>query len=190
MDTMHPQSYNETLTDQDYENIEEGQLRKSTSPKRSNAGLSAAFRRGNTFGPPPKGTESSNKEIDREATLQSLLTNPLKTMVSKNKRRFLWEDYDLDLAYITDNIIAMGFPSENIEAIYRNSLDEVQSFLHARHPGHYKVYNLCSERKYSKEKFEGNVIEFPFEDHNAPPFELIFKCCEDMVQMQTFSTSG
>jgi|JI6StandDraft_1071083.scaffolds.fasta_scaffold03168_19 phosphatidylinositol-3,4,5-trisphosphate 3-phosphatase/dual-specificity protein phosphatase PTEN len=39
----------------------------------------------------------------------------------------------------------------------------------------------CSERKYDKENFEGNVMEFPFDDHMAPPFELIFSFCEDMV---------
>jgi phosphatidylinositol-3,4,5-trisphosphate 3-phosphatase/dual-specificity protein phosphatase PTEN len=54
-----------------------------------------------------------------------VLTNTIKNIVSKNKKRFVWEDYDLDLAYITDNIIAMGFPSQNIEAMYRNSLEEV-----------------------------------------------------------------
>lgn len=74
----------------------------------------------------------------------------MRKLVSKNKRRFVWENYDLDLAYITDDIIAMGFPSENIESMYRNSLDEVKGFLEARHKGHYKIYNLCAERKYDK----------------------------------------
>lgn len=85
-----------------------------------------------------------------EVVLPSVITNTIKNIVSKNKKRFVWDDFDLDLAYITDNIIAMGFPSQNIEAMYRNSLREVESFLALRHPKHYRVYNLCSERKYSK----------------------------------------
>jgi len=39
----------------------------------------------------------------------------------------------------------------------------------------------CSERKYDKANFGGEVREFPFEDHQAPSFELIFRFCEDLV---------
>jgi len=38
----------------------------------------------------------------------------------------------------------------------------------------------CCERKYNAELFENNVREFPFEDHNPPPFSLIFEFCEDV----------
>lgn len=66
---------------------------------------------------------SCNTEYQNDTKAKSLISNPLRKLVSKNKRRFVWENYDLDLAYITDDIIAMGFPSENIESMYRNSLD-------------------------------------------------------------------
>lgn len=72
------------------------------------------------------------------------MKNPIKALVSKRKKRFEWDGYDLDLAYITDNIIAMGFPSEKLESIYRNSMTEVQRFLQERHANHYRVYNLYS----------------------------------------------
>jgi len=39
----------------------------------------------------------------------------LRNMVSKEKRRFKDEKYDLDLTYINDKIIAMGFPSSGSE---------------------------------------------------------------------------
>ena len=74
--------------------------------------------------------------------IESRVTNPIRALVSKRKKRFEWDGYDLDLAYITDNIIAMGFPSDKLEAIYRNSMKEVERFLRERHAGHYRVYNL------------------------------------------------
>lgn len=90
------------------------------------------------------------------------IKNPIKGLVSKNKRRFEWDGYSLDLTYITDNILAMGFPSENIEAFYRNSIGEVERFLEERHKDHYRVYNLCKEKHYAEDKFKGKFVEYPF----------------------------
>ncbi|CAD8189759.1 unnamed protein product [Paramecium pentaurelia] len=100
----------------------------------------------------------------------------IKELVSKSKKRFKVDGFNLDLTYITDNLIAMGFPAENFEAIYRNPMSEVQKFLNTRHPNNYMVINLCSERKYKHESFF-KVAEFPFDDHQAPPFNLIVEFC-------------
>lgn len=43
---------------------------------------------------------------------------------------------------ITDRIIAMGYPAETKEALYRNSMTHIVKFLEHYHPGHYKVFNL------------------------------------------------
>jgi len=87
---------------------------------------------------------------------------------------------ELDLTYITDRIIAMGFPSENLEGLYRNPYGEVYRHLETKHKSCYKVYNLCSERGYPASKFNNRVGCYPFHDHNPPPFRLLLDICEDI----------
>ncbi|KAG0001345.1 hypothetical protein BGZ65_003571, partial [Modicella reniformis] len=106
-------------------------------------------------------------------------------------RRFVDKEagLDLDLSYVTPALIAMGFPSKSFEAMYRNPINDVEKFLDTRHEGAYKVYNLCSERSYSDQRFHGRVIRFPFPDHSPPPFQLIHPFCED-VSDWLHSTAG
>ncbi|PRQ22938.1 putative phosphoric monoester hydrolase [Rosa chinensis] len=106
-------------------------------------------------------------------------------VVSQNKRRYQEGGFDLDMTYITENIIAMGFPAGDmssgffgyVEGFYRNHMEEVIKFFETHHKGKYKVYNLCSERLYDASLFEGKVASFPFDDHNCPPIHLISLFC-------------
>ncbi|XP_009606825.1 phosphatidylinositol 3,4,5-trisphosphate 3-phosphatase and protein-tyrosine-phosphatase PTEN2A [Nicotiana tabacum] len=107
-------------------------------------------------------------------------------VVSQNKRRYQEGGFDLDLTYITENIIAMGFPAGDmssgifgyVEGFYRNHMEEVIKFFETHHKDKYKVYNLCSERLYDASLFEGKVACFPFDDHNCPPIQLIISFCQ------------
>ena len=111
---------------------------------------------------------------DKRRSSQSFL----KSLVSQDKNRFCFDGYDLDLTYITPRIIAMGLPSTSLEALYRNNLTDVLNFFNERHPEHYKVYNLCEEKNYAPNIFYKQGY-FPFQDHEAPPLNLIRPFCED-----------
>ncbi len=53
----------------------------------------------------------------------------IRKTVSKKKRRYQKGGFDLDLAYITKQLIAMGFPSESVEGVYRNPFKEVFRYV-------------------------------------------------------------
>jgi len=124
--------------------------------------------------------------------------NFLKHLVSKQKIRFQNSQYDLDLAYITNRVIAMGFPSINFyETFYRNSLTDIINFFNTVHKNKMiKIYNLCleKERIYNKNIFYTNnnnnnnnfkVSLFPSLDHNPCSVKLILEFCIDIILFLT-----
>ncbi|KAK3139703.1 hypothetical protein QOZ80_5AG0388310 [Eleusine coracana subsp. coracana] len=131
------------------------------------------------FGSLTKGIVDSSKNAVKAVQVKA------RHMVSQNKRRYQEGGFDLDMTYITENIIAMGFPAGDLssglfgyfEGFYRNHMEEVIRFFEMHHKGKYKVYNLCSERLYDASLFEGKVACFPFDDHNCPPIQLVISFC-------------
>ena len=51
------------------------------------------------------------------------LTKSVKHQVGGNKRRYQKSGYDLDLCYITNNVIAMSFPATGLDKLYRNKIE-------------------------------------------------------------------
>ena len=109
---------------------------------------------------------------------KSVFSNFIKKLISQNKNRIKIDGFDLDLTYITKKIIAMGLPSQSIESFYRNNITDVQNFFKKRHNLHHKVYNLCDDKKYDNNIFYKQE-SFPFQDHESPPLNLIYKFCND-----------
>ncbi|XP_047499160.1 phosphatidylinositol 3,4,5-trisphosphate 3-phosphatase TPTE2-like [Penaeus chinensis] len=92
-----------------------------------------------------------------------------RQFVSQNKRRYQQNGFDLDLTYVMPRVIAMSFPSSGRMSMYRNDIKEVVRFMDTQHAGHYRIYNLCSERHYDESLFHGRVERFLIDDHNVPP---------------------
>ncbi|XP_030486306.2 phosphatidylinositol 3,4,5-trisphosphate 3-phosphatase and protein-tyrosine-phosphatase PTEN2A [Cannabis sativa] len=132
------------------------------------------------FGTITKGLVDSSRSAVKAVQVKA------RHVVSQNKRRYQEGGFDLDMTYITENIIAMGFPAGDmssgffgyVEGFYRNHMEEVIKFFETHHKDKYKVYNLCSERLYDASLFEGKVASFPFDDHNCPPIHLITLFCQ------------
>lgn len=55
--------------------------------------------------------------------------NFFRELVSGPKQRFNNGEFNLDLTYITNRVIAMSFPASGFESTFRNDIDEVSIFL-------------------------------------------------------------
>lgn len=62
----------------------------------------------------------------------------------RGRDRFVNEEFDLDLTYITERIIAMSFPATGMESTYRNSLKDVAKMLKTKHQENYMVCSRCA----------------------------------------------
>ena len=107
-----------------------------------------------------------------------------RQLISQNKRRYQQDGYDLDLTYVTPNIIATSFPSKGFWAYYRNPIGHVAKFLNDKHTGKYRMYNLCSERTYDTSLFGGDdvVQRFMIDDHNVPSLSEMVRFSQDVKE--------
>ncbi|KAA6373769.1 MAG: putative Proteintyrosine phosphatase [Streblomastix strix] len=97
----------------------------------------------------------------------------IRKIVSHGRKRLVVNQFNLDITYITDRIIAMGKPSSGAESLYRNKLKDVADFLNTYHKDHYQVINL-SQDQYDYSELNQNVQEFGFGDHHAPFLSDLF----------------
>lgn len=100
-----------------------------------------------------------------------------RNLISQNKRRYVKDGFDLDLTYVTERVIAMSFPSSGKTSMYRNPIEEVSRFFNTKHPDHYMLVNLCSERSYESHWFNNNVERVLIDDHNVPRLSQLLQFC-------------
>jgi protein-tyrosine phosphatase len=100
-------------------------------------------------------------------------SNDTKTGAASSNRQ-------LDIHYITENIMTMSFPYD-VNTRPRgqkmwNDVNLVASYLKEKHRGHFMIWNV-SEDPYDYSLFENQVLEYKFPGHPSPPLGLLFKIC-------------
>jgi phosphatidylinositol-3,4,5-trisphosphate 3-phosphatase/dual-specificity protein phosphatase PTEN len=104
----------------------------------------------------------------------------LREIVGGPKNRYKENGYNLDLTYITPRIIAMAFPASGLEKLYRNNIDTIAELLETEHHGKYITINMSGRG--IDEHILKNVINYEWEDHKAPPFDMLFSICDRVAQ--------
>mmetsp|Transcript_1715 Transcript_1715/g.5997 ORF Transcript_1715/g.5997 Transcript_1715/m.5997 type:complete len:460 (-) Transcript_1715:6547-7926(-) len=102
------------------------------------------------------------------------MTHFLRKLVSGSRNRYIDDEFNLDLSYISPSIIAMSVPSTSAASfLWRNPLTDISRFLNSKHPNHYMIFNL-SEMEYQQAALGFCVQNFSFPDHHNPPLNLLF----------------
>ena len=98
-----------------------------------------------------RGTEApSQAEALKQETLNRLAG--LKEAIDRKTQRYKSKTgLGLDIVYVEDRLLSMGFPSSF-------QIKKLASFLHSTHK-EYRVYNLCEEESYEQKRFaEGSLV--------------------------------
>ena len=108
----------------------------------------------------------------------------LRTLVSQKKNRMKKDGFNLDMTYITNYVIALGYPAASrFEQVIRNRREDVIEFFKKKHGVNVKIYNLCIEpdRQYDQSVIpEFAYAKYSFKDHNICSTKTIFKICVDI----------
>jgi hypothetical protein len=73
--------------------------------------------------------EALKKQIDSRPSKKDNKSSFLKSIVSRNRVRYQDSEFNLDLAHVTDKIIAMGLPAQGIHKVYRNDMNDVLKYF-------------------------------------------------------------
>lgn len=82
---------------------------------------------------------------------------------------------NLDLCYVTDQIIATSGPSSTYpQRAYRNPLDQLVKFLDYKHGDNWAIWEFRAEGTgYPDEAVYGRIRHYPWPDHHPPPFRIV-----------------
>jgi hypothetical protein len=127
--------------------------------------------------------------LDSSRNAVKSVQSKARNLVSQNKHWYQDNGLELDMAYITENIVAMGIPSadmnsglfsfvEGFHHMHHNYMEDAIKYFETQHSGNYKVYNLCSEQLRDASILEGKGEWFPMDENNCPPLQLVTTFCQ------------
>ncbi|KAI1912006.1 Telomerase protein component 1 [Ophidiomyces ophidiicola] len=101
------------------------------------------------------------------------MTSLLRQIVAGPRIRHA--ESNLDLCYVTDDIIATSGPSSTYpKRAYRNPTDALVRFLDSKHGENWSIWEFRAEGTgYPDEEVYGRIHHFPWPDHHPPPFAII-----------------
>ena len=101
------------------------------------------------------------------------MTSILRQIVASPRARH--PEANLDLCYVTDNIIATSGPGATYPQVaYRNPLKDLVKFLDSKHGDKWCIWEFRAEGTgYPDEEVYGRVRHYPWPDHHPPPFALV-----------------
>jgi len=114
------------------------------------------------------------------------LFDAIREYASKARLRYKMNGFNLDLRYITPNIIVMATPADRgvLDPAARNHIIEVNRFFNTYHKGFVKYYNLVGELgKFvcDTHKLDATIVhDFAFLDHEVPGLSRMQSFCSDV----------
>jgi len=103
-----------------------------------------------------------------------------RRLAADRRHRYDFHGFDLDLAYVTSRVIAMGFPSQGAGRCFRNPQSEVDRFLRWAHGDDFRIYNLCAESSHRNNGFPDETVSYPCPDHCPPDMAAMLSLCRDV----------
>jgi hypothetical protein len=110
----------------------------------------------------------------------------LREYTSKARLRYKMNGFNLDLRYVTPNIIVMASPADRgvLDPAMRNHVVEVNRFFNTFHKGFVKYYNLVGEMGkfvFDTHKLDATIVhDYAFLDHEVPGLSRMQSFCNDV----------
>lgn len=110
----------------------------------------------------------------------------LREYGSKQRLRYKMNGFNLDMRYITPNIVALASPADRgvLDTATRNHVVEVNRFFNTYHKGFVKYYNLVGELGkfvFDAHKLDATIVhDFAFLDHEIPGLSRMQAFCNNV----------